>query len=252
MVFPFLVILAGFLTGVFSGLYGIGGALILTPFLRIFLEQPDRIALGTTLPVIIPTALFGLLGRRGKGLFKADVFFSSSAGMLVGSVLGSFLTGHVLIKYLMLATALLIFLTGIKMAFQLNASFKIIPRQLKLRPVVVNFLLGFVAGLLSGLLGIGGGLVLVPGYIYLRNLSPFEATTTSLGVILIAALPGSFIHTLLGHVDWKLAFLLGLTTPMGSYLGSRLGLKLTGKEIEKGFGWLLILTAMFFVLYEMK
>lgn len=252
MEFYLAVALTGFITGVLSGLFGVGGALILTPFLRIFLGQPDRIALGTTLPVIIPTALFGLLARKKEGLLRWDVFFPASSGILMGSILGSLLTGYILIKYLMVATAFLIFITGLKMAFRI----KLVPGFLSLNINLPSFYIalatGFFAGLLSGLLGIGGGLVLVPGFIYLKKLTPFEATTTSLGVILVASLPGSLIHTFLGHVDWKLAFLLGLTAPAGSYTASRLGLKVSGEKLEIAFGWFLILTGLIFAFSEIK
>lgn len=252
MEFLLLVALTGFITGILSGLFGIGGALILTPFLRIFLGQPDRIALGTTLPVIIPTALFGLLGRKKEGLFRKDVFVPASLGILTGSILGSLLTGYIVIRYLMVATAFLIFVTGIKMAFRISVAPGFLSHDFKVPAIYVDLVIGFTAGLLSGLLGIGGGLVLVPGFIYLRKLTPFEATTTSLGVILVATLPGSLIHTFLGHVDWKLALLLSLTAPPGSYVASRLGLRMSGKKLEAAFGWFLILVGFIFALSEIK
>ncbi|MCX7831687.1 MAG: sulfite exporter TauE/SafE family protein [Actinobacteria bacterium] len=252
MIFP-LILITGIITGFLSGFFGIGGGLILTPVIRIFLERPDEIALGTTLPVILPTAFFGLLARRNTRITNREIILYSCAGILIGSIIGSSLTGFINAKWLMVVTSLIIFLIGIRLFSAKRFSFlSKLSNHIKdrLEPSQTSALIGFSAGMLSGLLGIGGGLVLVPGFLLISGLEAHEATTISLILIFISAVPATAIHSYLGHIDWKLALCFGVLTPIGSYLGSYFASRIEGKRIERSFGFFLIVIGTYFLLFE--
>lgn len=251
-----LVVVAGLLSGFLSGLFGIGGGLLLTPFIRIVLGKPDVIALGTTLPVIIPSAVFGLLARKGRGYFCREVFLSSSLGILPGALVGSFLTAFVKARFLLIVTSLIIIFVGLRLFFSRKSTGDLSSRKNERRPdkkVVLfyrNATLGFLAGLFSGLLGLGGGLILIPGFLLVSGLSAHEATATSLGVILVSVLPGSVVHYWLGHIDWRLAVYLSFLTPVGAVFGSRLNMKVRNRILEVAFGAFLCLIGLYFLAFE--
>lgn len=247
-----MIVAAGFVSGVLAGFFGIGGGLLLTPFIRIVLNRPESIALGTTLPVIIPSAIAGLIARRKRGYLVRDAFMFSSMGVVLGTTAGALLTAYIDLKLLMIATSFLIIgmsarlLSGrSKSRMKFLEKFKTAHR----RPVL--FFVGVSAGLLSGLLGLGGGLFLVPGLLVLSGLNAHEATATSLAVVLVAAVLGSVLHSELRHIDWLLAFYLGASSLAGAYLGSKLSLKADSALLEKMFGTFLAAVGVWFLFFEL-
>lgn len=242
-----------FLSGVFSGMFGIGGGLILTPVVRIVFQKSPEIALGTTLPVIIPTALFGLISRIGKRHFRPDVFIYASAGIFFGSIAGSYSTKFIPAWSLLGFTAIIIFLAGIKLVYPNAFSFFFknkISAFKHLNSSLKHLLVGALAGVFSGLLGLGGGLILVPGFLLVSGLNSHEATATSLGLVLLAALPGTVIHSALGHIDWKLAVNLSLFAPVGSIAGGLIAERITSRQLEFLFGLFLVILGVYFLIFE--
>jgi hypothetical protein len=249
----FLIILInGFIAGLFSGFFGIGGAVILTPVIRIVFGEPARIALGTTVPTIIPAAVFGLIPKKRTGFLKYDVFLYSSLGSVIGSAAGAALTAVVDASYLMILTAILMLFLGIRLTVTRKDEFRRINTFFfKGRFVYACFFIGIAGGFFSGLLGIGGGLFLIPGYILLLGLNPHEAATTSLAVILVTSIPSLLIHGYLGHINWMMAGALSLSMPVGSYIGSKLNERVSSVLLRKLFGIFLIAVSIYFGLSEL-
>jgi uncharacterized membrane protein YfcA len=105
------------------------------------------------------------------------------------------------------------------------------PARVAAPPITAGWrpaLVGVVAGLFSGLLGIGGGVIMVPGFTKLR-LSLKSAIATSLVCVGVFGVPATITHALLGHVDWRLAALLTI----GVVPGARLGASLTVRADER-------------------
>jgi uncharacterized protein len=91
---------------------------------------------------------------------------------------------------------------------------------------------GAAAGLLSGLLGLGGGLVLVPAFHQVLRL-PLKATiATSLACVGVLAVPGTVTHALLGDIDWRLALLLAVGVVPGARLGAHLSLRASDRRLR--------------------
>ena len=106
-------------------------------------------------------------------------------------------------------------------------------------------LLGLVAGVFSGLLGIGGGTVVVPGLVYLFGMTLHKAQ----GTILAAFLPPVALLAVLKYsqssqVDWKAAMLIAAGIFLGGYLGATLSLSLSETAIKRVFGVFLIIVAV--------
>lgn len=250
-----MILLSGFIAGISAGFFGIGGGVMLTPVIRILLKQPAAIALGTTVPTIFPAAFFGLIPKIRTPYFKRNVFIYAAPGTVIGASAGAALTAIIDASWLMIVTAFLMFFAGLRLLKGANSkgeSAYLANLFESIGSGVVNFSVGFIAGCFSGLLGIGGGLFLIPGFIILSNLTAHEAAATSLGVILAAAVPSVIIHSKLGHIDWILAGYLSLSVPLGSYLGSKLNEKFTSEVLRKLFGIFLMIAAVYFVGFEVK
>lgn len=229
-----LTAVVGVATGVLSGAFGVGGAVISTPGIRL-LGVPALTAVGTTLPSILPTALAGAHRYRAEGLISWDaVVYTVPTGMLA-SIAGGLLSdvipgdGHPL----MIVTAALLALTAWRMGRPGSTGQKVevvesagndrSRNRFRLAGV------GGLAGAMSGLLGVGGGLVMVPAFHQMARMSIKTAIGTSLACVALFAVPGTVTHALLGHIDWRVAAFLTLTVVPGARFGSRLALR-TGDD----------------------
>jgi uncharacterized protein len=204
----------GLVSGILAGLFGVGGGIVMTPGIQVLLGAPPIVALATPLPVIFPTALAGALAyrRRSEIDVRAAVWLVGPG--LVGAVLGAWLTDHV-------DTTLLLLITALLLGWQAIAILRDRRRRRDPRPATAPILggIGACAGLVSGLLGIGGGLVMVPLLAGWLGMPLRRALGTSLLAIVALVVPGTMVHAALGHLDLG----IGLALVVGSVPGARLG-----------------------------
>ncbi|MGH9283347.1 MAG: sulfite exporter TauE/SafE family protein, partial [Acidimicrobiales bacterium] len=170
---------AGLVAGVASGLLGIGGAAVATPALR-FLSVSPRLAIGTTVPVILPTTLTAALAYGRAGLVDMGAATWTGAAGAFTAALGALATRHVSGHLLMLVSAGVLLVLGLR-ALSPGGAEERDAAPLRNRGALLA--LGAVAGFFSGLLGIGGGFVLVPAYIRFFRFPTKMALGTSLAVI---------------------------------------------------------------------
>ena len=107
--------------------------------------------------------------------------------------------------------------------------------------------IGLASGFLSALFGVGGGIVVVPLLVLLLGFDPRAATATSLAAILITALAGTTSFSLLEHVDWDAAALVGLPALAGSVAGVRLQRLVTSRELTLLFAAFIVAVAVVLV-----
>ncbi len=108
---------------------------------------------------------------------------------------------------------------------------------------ILQIAAGFAAGWLSALLGIGGGVILIPMMIYFFKVPIQQAVGTSLAVIIPTALVGAWKHYNLNHLNLKLAILLAVGAVIGSYIGALSVNSFSPDVIRKIFAVLLLVTA---------
>src|SRR4029453_19037052 len=109
---------------------------------------------------------------------------------------------------------------------------------------------GTLAGLLSGLLGIGGGTVMVPGFTQIPGLPLKRAIATSLACVGIFAVPGTITHALLGNIDWRFALLLTVGIIPGARLGAALTVRVADRRLQVVVGAFLAATAVVYAAGE--
>jgi len=111
--------------------------------------------------------------------------------------------------------------------------------------------IGLLAGVLSGLFGIGGGIVIVPLLVLVVGLTTTQAVGTSLAALLlpVGAL-GALEYWRGGFIDLRFAAILALGLLLGAYLGARLGISLPVEVVQRGFGVLLVIVGIRFVFFS--
>lgn len=248
-----LTVALGVVTGALSGMFGVGGAVISTPGIRALGAAPLT-AVGTTLPSILPGAVAGTLRYRREGLIEWGAVTLTVPSGIVAAVVGALLSGVVPGDghLLQIATAALLGLSSYRMYN---------PREPDRPPSGpaegherdrARFVgIGTVAGLLSGLLGIGGGVVMVPGFTQLTGMAVKRAIATSLVCVGLFAVPGMITHAALGNIDWRFAFFLSLGVVPGARLGSAFTVAAADRKVRRAVAAFLAVTAVIYATGEL-
>jgi uncharacterized membrane protein YfcA len=236
-----IAIVIGVLSGFVAGLFGVGGGILIVPALVLVLGVEQRLAHGTSLAAIVPIAVGGVFGYVWSGSVDWAAVMILAGGAALGAVAGTHalhrLPQRVLravFSFYLLATAVSLFLNVGSTAAQ---------EQLTLLTVSGLVLIGLAAGTIAGLLGVGGGLVMVPAMILLLSMPVTLAKGTSLAVTVPTAVVGTLRNLTSRNVDLILAAVVGLTGMAASYGGARLSVTLDPRLSKVLFACLLVAVA---------
>ena len=117
-------------------------------------------------------------------------------------------------------------------------------KKMDIQVIVILVLIGLAAGMLGGMVGIGGGIIIVPALVYFLGMSQMNAQGTSLALILLpVGILGVIEYHKQGYVDYKAVLILAVGFVAGSFLGSRISLSLSQETVKKFFAVLMILIA---------
>ncbi|RPI12067.1 MAG: sulfite exporter TauE/SafE family protein [Actinobacteria bacterium] len=228
-----LTVAAGVLTGILSGAFGVGGAVISTPFVR-GLGASATIAIGTTLPSVIPSSISGSLRYSREQLIAwTAVAWVVPIGVLCaigGALATEIIPGDGHLQQLVTAgfvafTAWRTYAVGRgprRLVVDESRHAGDICRTASDRRGFVG--IGAISGALSGLLGVGGGIVMVPAFNQWMKMTLKQSIATSLVCVGLFAIPGTITHAALGNIDWRFAFFLTLGVVPGARIGSALTL----------------------------
>jgi uncharacterized membrane protein YfcA len=249
-----LTFAAGIGTGVMSGTFGVGGAVVSTPAIRL-LGASAAVAVGTTLPSIFPGAVSGTIQYEPQRLVDwALVAVTVPAGM-VAAVLGAEVA-HVLPGAghpLMILTALLLFSSAVQLIRdrpdRLGAPRRPEPRGSQRVATISG--IGATSGLLSGLLGIGGGVIMVPAFRALLHVPIKRAIATSLVCVGCFAIPGTITHALNRDIDWRFAIWLAAGVIPGARIGARVAIQAADHRLRVAYGSFLALVSVIYAAGEL-
>ncbi|MEY4396647.1 MAG: hypothetical protein RLZZ40_403 [Actinomycetota bacterium] len=212
--------LIGVLAGVFSGFFGVGGGIVMVPLLTAVLGLDHKTASVTSLAAIIPIATTGAISFLSNGTLPLD---QVAFGLVIA--LGAAVTaplGTRALRTWPVATIRWIFI-GVLFAAAIMVFVTLPDRSAALHwsPVTVLALvvLGGVMGFVAGLLGVGGGLIVVPALIVLFDVSDLAAKALSLIAMVPAAVSGTASSGRAGRVDWVNAAALGIPASVTSSAG---------------------------------
>lgn len=213
-----LLILLGAATGLLSGLFGIGGGVILVPMLVMVLGFQQRLAAGTSVAAILPAAVVGALGYALQGHVDWLAAVLLAAGIVVGAQLGSYLLSRVPTGFLRWLFMVFLAATVISLWFVIPQRDAVIEINVLTGALLV--VTGLVTGVLSGLLGVGGGVVVVPILMFFFGSSDLIAKGTSLVMLIPGSISGTIGNMRRRNVDLRAAAVLGISASVLSPLGS--------------------------------
>jgi uncharacterized membrane protein YfcA len=117
--------------------------------------------------------------------------------------------------------------------------------------LLILVMIGIAAGMLGGLVGVGGGIIIVPALVYFLGFSQHSAQGTSLGLILLpVGILGVLQYYKQGHVDFRVVGILAIGFITGSYFGSKLALSFSQDTVKKIFAVLMILIALKMLFFD--
>ena len=219
-----LILFIGFSAALFGSIIGIGGGTIVLPIIHFWMGYPLPIAIGTTLFSTIFTAISGGYGhfiRRNLNV-KTTVWIGASGilGVILGSWLFTLFATQITLLRFFLGWAFL--LPAVYMILEVVKSEKKSQRETKIipGPTGVWVVFGIIMGVSTGLFGLAGGNILVPGLIYLLAAPVYITIGTSLGAIIPLALIGGGIKLAQGFVEINTALLLAISAIIGAQFGS--------------------------------
>lgn len=232
-----LTLLLSVIVGVTLGLLGGGGSILMVPLLVYVAGMDAKEAIAASLVVVGVTAAMSVLGhaRAGRVHWRTGLVFgvAGMAGAFVGGLLGGLLPGQVLL----VAFASMMAITAIAMLRGRQIDPDRAHTELPLGRVLLD---GSVVGLVTGLVGAGGGFLVVPALALLGGLPMGVAVGTSLLVIALKSFAGLAGYLTSVTLDWPLVAAITVAAVLGSFAGSRLVDRIPADSLRRGFGWFVL------------
>jgi len=249
----FLVL--GIVAGILSGLFGIGGGIVMVPSLIVFFGMDILDANATSLAaMLLPVGVLGVIAYYKAGLINVRDSLWIAGGLFLGSFAGgefamtvseSFLAKLYAIILIYIAFNYLDVTSWFKKGKKSKAAVSAVAVQ---KPFWMYVLVGVGAGVFAGLFGKGGGIVIVPLLIGFFRYEPKKAAATSLAALqLPVGLPSVIIYAQNGHLNLLFAAFIAVGILFGVLLGSKLGVKLPSAVFKKIFGIFLVFVAAYMV-----
>lgn len=244
MVIPYLIfLLAGFATGIITGLVGASAIVVFVPIILLFLNYSVFALIGVSLAVDVFVSLFALVIYRKFHHIDFKTGFYLSILAVVGAVIGSYFSKFLPSTDLLGATSLITAFTGI-MLYRRKASSKEVHtlRDYSKSKFIIAIILSFFVGLLGGGLGSAGGISIFLVLIFLLNFETHIAIGTSIFVMFFIALFGSIAHvnyvTSMGF-HWIFLLYAVIGGICGAFASSRIANKISEKRLNKMVGIIL-------------
>jgi uncharacterized membrane protein YfcA len=259
----FLIVFIGMVVGALSGLFGVGGGFLMTPLL-IFLGIPPVVAVGSEAPHVLASSVSGVIAHWRKRNVDLKMGFFLLSGGVIGSTLGVNLFkllktyGQIDIVIQFLFIIFLGFI-GMSMAFESAKTtiknyrttsairtklhqhswihglpFKLRFHRSKLYiSAIPPILIGFFVGVLSAMMGVGGGFIMIPAMVYILGMSTNVVVGTSLFQIIFVTANSTFFQSYLNQtVDIVLSALMILGGVIGAQIGVRIGSQLKAEYLR--------------------
>jgi len=212
----------GLAAGLLSGLFGVGGGTVIVPMLVLLLRFDQRRAAGTSLAAIVPTAAVGVISYAMHGSVAWIPALILAAFAVAGAQIGTWLLAR--LPQNAVRWGFIAFLV-----FVIVMLFVVVPSRdadldLTWASGAALALLGVITGILAGLLGVGGGVVVVPALMIFFGTSDLIAKGTSLLMMIPTAVSGTIANVRRGNVDLVAAAIIGVsactTTALGSWIAT--------------------------------
>ena len=235
----FILLLLGALTGMLSGLFGIGGGIVLVPLLVLVLGYQQKLAAGTSVATILPAAIVGGITYAVQGHVDWIAALLLAIGIIGGAQLGSYLLQRIptgVLRWIFMGFLVLVVV---------SLWFIVPSRDSEVTITLISgaalIVVGFVTGILSGLLGVGGGVIVVPVLMFFFGANDLVAKGTSLIMLIPGSISGTIGNFRRKNVDLRAAVPLGIAASVCSPLGSIVATYITPMWSNIAFSALLVI-----------
>lgn len=255
--------IAALLIGISLGLIGGGGSILTIPVLVYLFQIQPSIATGYSLFIVGCSSLAGAYKnyRRGNINYKAALYFGITSIITVVLIrkflipvipehlftMGNFIVTKSLVTMLLFAVVMII--------ASLNMIQKEAPVKLDVNDHHIHLtkamIRGVEVGILTGLLGAGGGFLIIPVLVFSFHLTMKDAIGTSLLIIAMNSLFGFAGDLFHHHFNWALLLPLTAIAITGTFVGRRLGQDLPGERLKKWFGWFVLIMGIYIIIHEL-
>ncbi|MBO6656116.1 MAG: sulfite exporter TauE/SafE family protein [Pseudomonadales bacterium] len=240
-----LVLPGALLVGLSLGLLGSGGSILTVPILVYLVGQDEKVAIASSLAIVALISIAGSLQfvRERRVQWRTVVVFGIPG--IVGTYMGAALSAYAPVGLQMLIFALVLLVAS---WFMLKpGSSEVCQRKTKIYEVGAE---GFVVGLITGFVGVGGGFLIVPALILLGGLAMQQAVATSLVIIALKSIAGfakylEVIQAANLSIDWGVIGFFATAGILGSLVGSYFACRISQGKLKTGFGALLVMVALF-------
>ncbi len=212
----------GLLAGLLSGLFGVGGGTVIVPLLVLFLHFNQRLGAGTSLAAIVPTATVGVISYAIHGSVAWVPGLILAAGSVVGAQIGTRLLPRVsqtVLRWLFVGFLVVVIVSLFLVIPSRDAEFEV-----QLLNGLALVATGVITGILAGLIGVGGGVIVVPVLMLAFGTSDLIAKGTSLLMMIPTAISGTIGNLRNHNVDLVAAAIVGVsactTTALGAWLAT--------------------------------
>lgn len=234
------VVLVGILGGLLAGMFGVGGGIVMVPLFVFLLGLDQRTAVTTSLLAIIPISALGTLGYATGGAVAWTEAIVIGLGSVVGGQVGVRLLHRIPVPALQLAFAALLFFSAYRLVLPSTAE-----QSAGGGPQwILLVALGIAAGMLAGLLGVGGGIVIVPGLVLLAGVGLDVARGTSLLVVLFTAVTASITTVRSGQTATRVGLWAGLAGAPASFAAAGLAQWIPERQAAILFAGLMVLAGV--------
>jgi tRNA threonylcarbamoyl adenosine modification protein YjeE len=207
----------GLVGGLLSGIFGVGGGIVMVPLLIALAGMDQRRAATTSLAAIVPTSIAGSLGYLAAGHIDLVAGAIIAAGAVVGSVIGAKLLRRIPLFWLRWMFITLLLVVALRMVLVEPERGETLDLDAL---VVLGYLaLGLVMGIASGLFGIGGGVIAVPALVAVFGVSDLIAKGTSLLVLVPTSIVGTLTNLRAHAVDLRAGLVVGVAATIAAIPG---------------------------------
>jgi uncharacterized membrane protein YfcA len=235
------IVAVGVLAGFLAGLFGVGGGILIVPGLVLAVGMDQRVAHGTSLAAVLPISIASLVTYATHGNVDWPVAVWLSLGAVAGAVIGTKLLHVLPHRTLGLLFAGILIVSAIRLFVSVDADGR---AGITIASTLALLALGLTTGVLAGLLGVGGGVVMVPAMILLFGIPPVVAKGTSAAVIIPTAVMGTWRNRARGNADLRAAAIIGVAGIVTAMVGGILADKMSDDLSNVLFGTLLVVVAV--------
>jgi len=257
--------IASILIGISLGLVGSGGSILTVPVLVYLMNINPLLATTSSLFIVGSTSLVGGLRAYSKNLID----FKAVAEFGIPSIFSIFITRHYLLPalphylftignvqfskemFLMIVFAVLMLAASISMIR--SKYVEVVPepsQKINHNKVLPLILLGLFVGVVTGLLGAGGGFLIIPSLVLFLRLPMKISVGTSLLIIAINSLLGFLFSLKQFEYNWTILLSFTALSIIGLFIGARLSEKISGASLKKGFGWFVLVMGVYMLIKE--